>query len=60
MLKAMEEPVMINESRVVKIIVSVTALSGISQPGRTYERKEENGRPGSRAKENNWWDEVVT
>jgi len=30
MLKTMEEPMMINERRVVKIIVSVTALSGIS------------------------------
>lgn len=30
MLKAMEEPMIINERRVVKIIASITALSGIS------------------------------
>lgn len=54
-LKAMEEPMMINERRVAKIIASVTALSGIS-----YERKGENGRPQSRAKANSWRDEVVT
>ena len=44
MLKAMEEPMMINERRVVKIIASVTALSGISWLEWTEVSMDLNGR----------------
>ena len=44
MLKAMEEPMMINERRVVKIIASVTALSGIFWLERTEVSMDLNGR----------------
>jgi len=37
MLKAMVEPIMISERRVVKMRVTITALSGISQPGCTFQ-----------------------
>jgi hypothetical protein len=35
MLKAMGEPMMMRESKAVKVRVTVTALRGMSQPGRT-------------------------
>ena len=37
MSKAIVEPIMIRERRVVKMRVTITALSGISQPGCTFQ-----------------------
>jgi hypothetical protein len=37
MLKAMVEPIMISERRIVKMRVMITALSGMSQSGCTFQ-----------------------
>jgi hypothetical protein len=37
MSKAIVDPIMIRERRVVKISVTITALRGISQPGCTFQ-----------------------
>jgi len=59
-LNATVEPILIKDRRVVIVKVSRTALSGIFQPGLTYEIKEEKGSPLSRAKDQVWRDAVAT
>ena len=51
-LNATDEPRLIKLNRAVMHIETMIAFKGISQPGRTYDRKSAKGSPLSRAKAN--------
>ena len=59
-LKATVDPRLIKLSRAVIHIDTKIEFKGISQPGRTYDRKSAAGNPLSRAKANIWRDAVAT
>lgn len=58
--KATIEPRLIKLSRAVMHIDTKIEFRGISQPGRTYDRKSAAGNSLSRAKANIWRDAVTT
>lgn len=59
-LNATVEPRLIKLSRAVMHIETKIEFRGMSQPGRTYDRKSAAGSPLSRAKANIWRDAVAT
>jgi hypothetical protein len=60
LLKATVLPILIKDKRIETTKDTRTELSGISQPGRTRERKEPNGTPWSRAKAKSCLEHVAT
>lgn len=59
-LNATVEPRLIKLSRAVMHMDTRIEFKGMSQPGRTYDRKSATGNPLSRAKANIWRDAVAT
>lgn len=59
-LNATVEPRLIKLSKAVIHIETKIEFKGMSQPGRTYDRKSAAGNPLSRAKANIWRDAVAT